>query len=269
MNFLIGCCGPEIFNWFTPLAERLILGAGGSEPITKESLAAARERWRPVRELLEQFNTSARRQDYVAARDLYLRARHHPYFALEAAMDQVDWLVERVPVVFALAGDREGFEMFLRESFGDDTELVSRDIFPVAYSQWPLAPDLQDRVAARARYLAEQDIDVSQDPEISRHWAGRHIGVALYGVGRLDEALPRLVEATESQNHDCATSAKAYAALAAWKLGLTEEARKWRSEAEEGLRIRVEAGRGTLDPVWWHLAATDLAIREARQLMGE
>ena len=91
----------------------------------------------------------------------------------------------------------------------------------------------------------------------------------LYAAGQFEEALARLVKATESQNHDCSTSAKAYAALAAWKLGRTDEARRWRVEATEAFQIRLEAGNGVLDPVWRNLAETELALREARLLMGD
>ena len=38
-------------------------------------------------------------------------------------------------------------------------------------------------------------------------------------------------------------------------------------EAEEGSRIRMESGEGRLDPNWSYLSLTDLALKEARQLM--
>jgi tetratricopeptide (TPR) repeat protein len=240
-----------------------------SEPITQTSLAVNRARWAPIHQLLEDFTMAARRQDYSQAREHYLAARQTPHFSLVAAGDAIDWLIEQVPVVFAQTDDRAGFETFVRESWSENTLLLSNDLFPVACARWPLSEDLRDRLTMRAQYFAELQPDVTNELEMNRHWMGRHIGVVLYAVGRYQEALPRLVEATESQNHDCATSAKAYAALAAWKLGRADEARKWRDDAEANLRIRVEAGNGVLDPVWWHMAAVDLALQEARQLMGE
>jgi tetratricopeptide (TPR) repeat protein len=248
-------------------AERLILRRIVSEPITQASLTVNRARWAPIYQLLEDFTMAARRQDYSNAREHYLAARENPHFSLEAAGEAVDWLVEQVPVVFAQADDRAGFETFLRESWGENAMLLSNDLFPVACSRWPLPEDLKSRIATRAQSFEEQQFDTTNVLEMHRHWEGRHIGLGLYAVGRYQEALPRLVKATESPDHDCATSAKAFAALATWKLGRTDEARKWRDDAEQNFRIRVEAGGGVLDPRWWHLAATDLALQEVRRLM--
>jgi tetratricopeptide (TPR) repeat protein len=250
-------------------AERLILGGIVSEPITQASLAINRACWAPIYQLLEDFTMAARRQDYSKAREHYLAARQNPHFSLEAAGDAVDWLVEQVPVVFAQSNDRAGFETFFRESWGDNAMLLSNDLFPVACSRWPLPEDLRDRIATRAQSFEKQQLDTTNVLEMHRHWEGRHIGLVLYAVGRYQEALPRLLKATESPDHDCATSAKTFAALAAWQLGRADEARQWRDDAEENFRIRVEAGGGVLDPRWWHLAATDLALQEARRLLGE
>jgi hypothetical protein len=93
--------------------------------------------------------------------------------------------------------------------------------------------------------------------------------MVLYRLGETGRALELLATATKDQFHDCSLSAKAFAALAAWKEGRHEEARKWRVQAEEGFRTRAEACHGVLDPMWWHLAATDLALKEARELMGD
>lgn len=86
---------------------------------------------------------------------------------------------------------------------------------------------------------------------------------------RHEDALGLLRQAFASPNHDCSVSAKAYAALAAWELGRIDEAKQWIRDAAEALRVQVQAGEGMLAPAWWHFAATDLALREARKRMGE
>jgi tetratricopeptide (TPR) repeat protein len=214
---------------------------------------------------------AARRQDYAAAHDLYLQARSHPDFNLEAVYEDFNWVIEWLPAIFAQAGDQMGFESVLREGYREEGNLSMNYVMPVVYARWELPADLRSRIEASTTLLA-QSVHVgasSEDGELHRYWGHRHIGVALYRLGETGRALELLTTATRDQFNDCSLSAKAFAALAAWKEGRYEEARKWREQAEKGFRTRVEAGEGVLDPIWWHLAATDLALKEARDLMGD
>jgi tetratricopeptide (TPR) repeat protein len=250
-------------------AENLILGQRISAPVTSETLAEARERWKPVHELLAEVDEAARRQDYREARESYARARAHPGFDLEAAFQDYPWMIEKLPVILALAEDQEGLEGFLHEVYEGAGQLPPNYFVPVAYAHSGLADDLQQRIESTTTAAAESALQVPAVLEPHHYWELRHAGVGLYGLGRHEDALGLLRQAFASPNHDCSVSAKAYAALAAWELGRIDEAKQWIRDAAEALRVQVQAGEGMLAPAWWHFAATDLALREARKQMGE
>jgi serine/threonine protein kinase len=252
-------------------AEKLIGGKLVSAPVTQESLASAKAAWKPVHDLMDEAFETARRQDYISARDLILQAQKLPAYDLEAAFEDFEWVIEWVPVIFAQAGDEKGFVNFLREAFREEGNLPVNYVMPAAYARGELPADLRKRIEVSTAVLAKTNLEspIYGEGEVHRYWDFRHVGMVLYRLGETGRALEMLATATKDQYHDCSVSAKAYASLAAWKEGRHEEARKWRVQAEEGFRTRAAAGQGVLGRRWWHLAATDLALKEARELMGD
>ncbi|MBX3746267.1 MAG: tetratricopeptide repeat protein [Verrucomicrobiae bacterium] len=215
------------------------------------------------------FTTRTRSSTVSCVRALYLRARAHPGFDSEAAIESGLRLAESVPLLLVLAGDEAGMVAFLRQAFRELDIRTPHYGFAIAWLGDRLPSDLMERIRIEASTPIETEPWFVSAAGWLQQWFHLGHGMALHGLGEYDAALKHLEGAIASHDDNCSTSAKAYAGLAAWKLGRRDDARRWLSQAEEALRIRVEAGSGMLDPHWWHMATTDLALRQAREWMGQ
>ncbi|HET6573304.1 MAG TPA: protein kinase [Fimbriiglobus sp.] len=131
--------------------------------------------------------------------------------------------------------------------FRKASELLPSDPFPLNGLAWELATCAEPRLRdpAQAVALGKKVVELSRNQGDDRDEPGRGrlgnylntLGVAHYRAGNLDEALTALqksLEIADGGDHDYAVCADFFfLAMANWKLGRKDEARKWYDRAVE------------------------------------
>ncbi len=230
-------------------------------------LADFRVKWAPVRKLLDDGFNLAQQRKWQEARDAYARALVEPAFdwlaAERASFDRC--LSLQMAVTFVRTGDRANHERLCRLLFGlqagkPSMVLTERHAKAGFLSTQNLPPDLQTRGLELARLAVEHAT------EIGPRWACHTGGMAEYRAGKFDRALELLTEAEKSDDTGCKGGAMVYRAMTLKQLGREAEAAKALDAAEELLAGPLKR---RFDPYWWDLDICELALQEARQLIGK
>jgi len=223
--------------------------------IDTEMLAAAREQWKPVRELLEQADWAARRQEWGQALDAYHQAAAHPRFSWEAVLLQDPSLNYKLASLLVLTGQTNEYTSFCRDAIRPDKALY-------------LLPGHPDRELAEAGLVdAQRRLDAvpaDQKSAENRHWKELTLGMAEYRAGSYSEAINRLEGACDAYNLNCAGTAAAFAAMAAQQSGLEGQAATFLGEANHALQQLMDSNAEDLGPAWHDTAILQIALREAR-----
>jgi tetratricopeptide (TPR) repeat protein len=188
-----------------------------------------------------------------------------------AAHGMADWDVWYVLALAQLeAGDEAGYRATcagLRERFGK-----SCDVYNANSLAWicVLAPGGTDDPAWAIRVAEER---VGTDPK-GTGWTDPHLntlGVALYRAGKYAEAVTRLDQAVQASRQGGMLQDWLFLAMAHYRLGHTDEARKWLKKAADEIDRLGSAGDpgGTSPLPWWtNRLEYQLFRREAERVVN-
>ena len=257
-------------------AERLILGREVSPPVTVESLAAARQNWRVVREDLAQGEALAMEGKWPASRDAYVRALDHPSFDWDAAEQEstIQCLSIQMSTVFARVGDRTNHERLCRlllkvgsgspDSTTAEREATARaERYPRAcfLSDRDLSQEVRERALALARFAVANQ---RKREDYDAGWTCLIGGMAELYAGDPARAIELLQAAQKGEVASPLRSlAHVYRAMVLKKLNRTVEAIQALQEGEKLLAPVQATGS---DWHWWDAEQCQLALQEARQL---
>jgi tetratricopeptide (TPR) repeat protein len=258
-------------------AERLILGREVSPPVTVESLAEVRQKWKVVREILVQGEALAAEGRWKASRDAYVRALDHPSFDWDAAEEEstIQCLSLQMSTVFVLAGDRTNHgrlcALLLRlGSRGVDSTTVARTATARAerYARacFLLYQSLNQEVGHAALELARYAVANQQKRmDYEAGWACLSGGMAELYAGDPSRALELLQGAQIDQNALLRGMATVYRAMVLKKLKRSVEAVQALRDGEELLKSSraLDSSR-----YWWDVEQSRMALKEARQLIS-
>jgi hypothetical protein len=252
-------------------AERLILGGVVSARVTAASLAANRETWEPVRELLQTAHQAARRRDYGKARETYLEILQHPRFNFAAAGQQFPKLDQAMGAIFVLAGDLASYDRLCRDAFdpmyprgGVSVEsLLLHPKVPSAGIKLKALRLAEDRAAG-----ADAATDATLDSARPRRWSWV-LGAAHLRNDQPSQAREWLTPLLQADNHSSVLIATVLSAMAARELGEADKARQFLAQAERDWRSSLAAAEGRLSPVWRDEVVVELLLKEARQLIPD
>lgn len=257
-------------------AERLILGREVSPPVTAESLAEARQRWKAVREDLALGEALALEGKWSASRDAYVRALDHPVFDWDAA-DQGNanyCLSLQISTVLARASDKANHErlcrLLLKAGPGNPDNTTAEPEATVRAERYAracflIARGLSAEIRQAALDLARFAVNNQQkrkDPDAG--WTRLTGGIAEFYAGDPTRALELLQGAPHEENAPLRAMATVYQAMVLKKLDRPTEAAQALQDGEELLgAVR------TPEPNWhwWDAEQCQLALEEARQFI--
>jgi tetratricopeptide (TPR) repeat protein len=257
-------------NWWD--LEICLLALEEARQLIGQSQNAAREKWAPVRRLLEEGLSLAQQKRWPEARDAYGRAWAESAFdwRVAEAISPIECLSLHMGIAFVQAEDRANYERLCRLLVSLDPEHVSptlaeRYAKTCSLTPWTLPPDLRQRALELARF-AVANRHRSADP----YWTSESGGMAEYRAGEWEQAVERCREAEKSNVIGCQGGAMVYRAMALRRLGRTEEARKVLAQAEELLAEPIWTRMNSEAQGWdWELDICQLALEEARELIGQ
>jgi tetratricopeptide (TPR) repeat protein len=224
-------------------------------------LAAARQSWKPIKDLIEKADWRTRRMDWVQAKELLLQAMSHEYFDWEAAAHQFHGLADKAAALFVLTRDWE--------PYGDLCHRLLRvGEFGPAGVPGPLLLS-GDRSPSELQHpalvLARRTAQTRRSKAHQTRWHDLTLGMAEYRNGNLPDALLALGRAQSAYNLNCSGIARAFAAMAQWDSDRPEEARRLVKEAEDFFQQVRDGHQGDLGP-WWHPVATfEISLAETRE----
>jgi tetratricopeptide (TPR) repeat protein len=241
--------------------EELIHGRRVSAPVDAEYLAATRQRWKPVKEMIEQADWQARRRQWSQAKAQLLQAMKHERFDWEAAAHQFHNLADKAAALFVLTRDWDAYDQLCHRLVRVGEFGPSGVPGPLLLSADHPSPGLKHAALVLVRRTAE----TSDEKQSATRWHDLTLGMAEYRNGHLPEALLALNRAQSAYNLNCSGTARAFAAMAQWDSGRAEEARRLVKEAEDLFQQVRDGNQGDLGP-WWHPVATfEISLAEARE----
>jgi tetratricopeptide (TPR) repeat protein len=257
-------------------AERLLLGKEVSPPVTAESMAEAREKWKSVREPLVQAEGFARQGQWKESRDAYVQALQHPSFdwgAVEEA-SPMRCLSLHMGIAFVRAGDPTNHARLSRlllaqrpenpttpRAERDATARANRYAHACFLNAGGPSPELRQGALELARFaVANQRKRKDHHPG----WTCLAGGMAECQAGEPERALELLQEAEKDTNPLVKGIAMAYRAMVLRKLNRTPEAAQVLHEAEHLLSSSPDFDASLY---WWDAEQYQLALEEARQLI--
>jgi hypothetical protein len=232
--------------------------------IDASHLAEARDRWQPVRITLDRAFLLARQRQWVEAAAALQSAMAMEAFAWEAA----DLIVPRwnlkLALIFASAGDEPSYRQLCeRQAAGhalsSDTKAITP--FPVREKTdfngtfWVDAHEMA--------YLSETE-GLYKAPD----WIPLLNGLDLLRQGKPDQAATEFSLAQEAYNLHCACAAYAYGAQASLLQNDGPQARAALEKAEAVLAQLQQNHGEDLGGQWFELRLCELAVNEARRMMG-
>jgi tetratricopeptide (TPR) repeat protein len=255
-------------------AERLILGREVSPPVTVESLAEARQKWKPVREDLALGEALAQEEKWSASRDAYVRALDHPAFDWDAAEAEstIQCLSLQMSAAFARVGDSTNHErlcqLLLEVGPGSpDSTTAERDATARAerYARacflfaTGLSQDIRQPALGLARFAVTNQ---QQRKDYDAGWTRLSGGMAELYAGDPSRVLELLQGAQSEETASLRGLALVYRAMALKKLNRSADAVQALQDAENLL-----ATARSTDWHWWDAAQCQLALQEARRLI--
>ncbi len=233
-------------------AEELIYGRRVSASIDATYLASCRAQWQPVKDLLDQANWTARDGDWAQAKESFLAALDHDYFDLAAASIHDPQLGEKLAALYVLTGDEAAYMQLCQQGICiTSSGPIGSPKVVLLHPNWPDAQSLQTALA------------------IARRNSSRLVlGMAEYRCGNYEHALSALNQAQEAYNLKVSGPAHAFAAMAAWKMDRSTLADQHMDKAEELYEEFVDGNPDDLGPEWYTAALFELAMNEARLLLG-
>jgi tetratricopeptide (TPR) repeat protein len=256
-------------------AERLILGREVSPPVTRESLAAAWQRWEPVRKWLQEGESLARKKRWREARDAYVGALKEPGFAWLSAesRSEAECLSLHLALALLKAGDLPAYERHCRFIVDHNAGTLSArraEIYAkTCLLGWEkLPPEVRQRAVELARYAESKQPREANPPS---WWVCHTAGMTEYSAGNYPRAL-ELLEHAEKSNEEgggkiaCKGGAMVFRAMALKQQGREAEARELLPQAEALLAVPIKNRSGAN---WWDLDICEIALEEARALLRQ
>jgi len=238
-----------------------LLGRPVSPLIDVVSLDTARRQWATVRRWLNEGDRAGAEGRWTEAHDAYLNALHQPGFDWDTAESRRESdLASKMGVTFLLAGD-----------YPNHAELSRRLLARLAVLPDPTAAPVYAK-AILARPTEASDEAVRGAAEWARTSEGEADflawvqGMAAYRTGDFTNALEVLPRADGPGSLACEGGGLVFRAMALQKLGRITEAQQILARAE---RLLAEPIKDHFGDSWWNLAYCQLALDEARQLLGK
>jgi hypothetical protein len=247
-------------------AEGLLHGQRIWPPIDDAYLAAARQRWQPIKVLLDEVNTFGGQRNWPAAYERLMAAVRDEYFDWSAAIHSREAFALKAAVTMLLGGDLAAYdELRLR--------LMRHDYRPNQISPCSVLLRKEALPSGAAREaLLNAARSAAQDAKPSHAgypWRFLELGLAEYRAGNPQDALSALEPAEQAYNLNCSAIAHAIGALALWELGQQEAARERLASAESAFTELLEGNRESAGR-WWHgMAMLELLLDEARRVLGQ
>jgi len=155
-------------------ASTAIMGKPMSPTVDADNLAHARESWQPVKELLEQADWAARRQEWEQALEGYRAAMAHPEFTWDAAVVQDQWLNHKLPALLVLTGHTNEYKQFCRDKVQTGQALYLLRAFPGGVTAQKALRNVRGTL---------EEIPDDQKLAERRHWQELTLGMAEYRNG--------------------------------------------------------------------------------------
>jgi hypothetical protein len=246
-------------------AERLILGHEVSPRIDAAWLASARKQWESFRRHLREAEMLAGERKWSAARDQYLAALGEPSYEW-GVLDGEE--IQRIGLIFALAGDRRNFEELMRGWFTSlEKKLHEGPInsFLATRACLTVESDAKSELGQLAwKFAPHADLDPVNYPFYSAVSNWFHALVA-YRSGDYGKAIQEGQAAESSKGLANRNVGRIFRAMALAKSGRRDAGKELLAVAE--LELRGHLAHMTGD-VWWDLGFCQLALDEAHQLFG-
>jgi alpha-tubulin suppressor-like RCC1 family protein/serine/threonine protein kinase/tetratricopeptide (TPR) repeat protein len=257
-------------------AENLILGGEVSSVVTMDSLAAARRKWRVLREDLGLAQALSAEGRWDASRDAYVRALDHPAFDWDTAEEESasQCLSLQMSTVFARLGDSANHErlcrILLQVGLAEHDNPATRQVATARAERYaraclslPLRPNEEIRQAALdlVRFAI-----TNQERQQDHHagWTSLAGGLAELCAGDPARALDFLARVRSDDEPALRTLALAYRASALKKLNRPAETVQALEKAETLFETAHAPGSTW---VWWETEQCDLALQEARSVV--
>lgn len=257
-------------------AERLIAGGELSTPVTAESLAKAREKWKSVREPMTRGEALARQGKWSESHDAYVQALDHPSFDWGAAEEAspMRCLSLQMATAFTRAGDSTNHQRLCRlllashpenpttpRAERDATARANRYAAACFLNAGSLPQDLRRAALELARFAV-----ANQQKRQDHHagWTYLGGGAAEYYAGQPERALELLRVPEADEDALVRAIAMVYHAMVLKKLDRPAEASRFLQKAEDLLGNPPKL-RSSL--YWWDAEQYQLVFEEARRLI--
>jgi tetratricopeptide (TPR) repeat protein len=245
-------------------AELLIHGQRIHPGLDETTLANARERWLPIRTLLDNAYRAAMRGDWPNALDHLRAAIYHDGFHWSAVLQSRENFAAKAALILDHGGELRAHPELIERileweqgvgSLGARTFLLLRDDF--------LTPAALESLVTSAR-IAAPDGPYLDD---GNPWWSLNLGLAELRAGDSQTALAALEPAANAYNLRCAGAANAAAALALWELGEHDLARQRLAQAGDAFQQLTDGNRGSSGPNWYEMLFLELTLQKANELV--
>ncbi|MCP5522957.1 MAG: serine/threonine protein kinase [Verrucomicrobiales bacterium] len=242
-------------------ADQRIHREESSKRIDDTYLAAARNRWQPVKTLLDQAENLARQGDLTAAHARFCQAVKHEPFNWNAALQSRPGLDRKAAAVFLMAGDQAGhagFRDWVARHGAEDSRL---SLLGMLLPPEDIPADLIESQLNRIR--ADPQSEGEGLEAKARH--SLQLGLAEYCSGDLGAALTDFTTAGQAYSLITSGTAHAIAAMALADLDRQAEARERLSVAEATYQELLDGNPSGFGPSWHDAVILQLLLGEARQ----
>jgi tetratricopeptide (TPR) repeat protein len=245
-------------------AQQQIEGDKTTPEMDAAYLTAARERWRPIRTLLYQFDNLARQGDLPGAHRSLTHAIRKKHFAWAAALQSWPDLDKKAAALFGGAGDSSGYAGF--QAWATTHGLAGWRFSPRSVLLHPeaLTTTAVQSVLASARMDFQAHEELKDPQPWQRPWLALEMGFAEYRAGNWEAALAALEMAGTGYHLACSGSAHAVSALVFWNIGQEAPALEQLAAAEAKLRELLVGNPSGFGRRWEDCVLFQLLLREAQ-----
>ena len=229
------------------------------------TMANARERWLPIRTLLDDVDRAANRGDWPTALEPFLAAIDQEYFDWSAAAQSREHFAAKAAALLALDGKLNAIPelsgRILHSSHGAGS--LNGRMFLLLQDE-SLSPTTIESLVTAARAAAQD----GQEVDGGNPWWSLELGLAELRAGNPQAALNALEPAVATYNLRCAAAAHAVAALAYWQLGDPDLARQRLVQARTTYQELSSGNRQSLGNRWHEIIGVHLALQKATEVLG-